>query len=407
MEYFIYKSEEDFKKAHKGIRTDKCDLCGGCCELDECDVYVGIDDIRLTFPENLVLKCKVCGKPYMPQRFSHVVYYWYRQALERGATNGIFPRKEYEHRYEYCNEQGFRYDYRDHLNMPGLCMDEEHSDGFLTPVYFYKKALIFFCADPEYEVNIFSETYGDIGKKNESGNYEWMIPFGFNCNDKLVFWLGDLATVDSVTLGILKSFNVDSDHKLLDSEFYQAQLNCVFSEPILEKQIFINKRRFISNTLKTQNIELEHLSEECKRYEEKSIRPVSFSEAAVSEAVNALHKVLVEGISVSGLFKYYETLYLPDSRPERYKEWKSIRLIQEIVKMQCQEIKDIYTLMTPLYLLNDYRNLADHLLDNEKIESTKRHIIECLDVEDFSQQEEIYIKMIKGLNRLYQVLSVM
>lgn len=406
MEYFIYKSEEDFVNSQKGIRTDKCDLCGGCCELEESDVYVGIDDIRLQFPENLVLKCKICGKPYMPQRFSHVVYFWYHQTLEHGAKKGEFPRKQYDQRFDYCNEQGFSYDYRDHLSIPGLCIEEERTDGFLTPVYFYRKALIFFCADPEYEVNIFSETYGVIGKKDENGNYEWRIPFGFNCNGKLVFWLGDLATVDTISLGILKPFNVDSDHKLMDSEFYQAQLNCIFSEPILEKQILINKKKFISNTLKTRNIDLGHLLEECLQYEEKAVRPVIFTEPTVSAVVNALHKVLVEGISVDGLLEYYEALYLPDNRAKGYKEWKSIRLIQEIVKMQCPEIKDIDTLMAPLYLLNDYRILADHLLDNEKKESTKKHIVECLGVDSFSEQEEIYIKMIKGLNRLYQVLSV-
>lgn len=233
LEYFIYKSEDDFKESLKRIRTDKCELCDGCCELAECDTYVGIDDIRLQFPDNLVLKCKVCGNAYMPRHFIRAVNYWYHYALEKGEKNGRFPRREYECRYKYCVEQNFLYDYRDHLNIPGLCLDEDNTDGFLTPVYFNKQVLVYFCVSSEYEVNIFSETYGDIRKLNDSGNYEWDIAFGFNSNDKLVFWLGDLDAIDSTTLGILKGFNVESDHKLIDSEFYQAQLNYIFSQPIL------------------------------------------------------------------------------------------------------------------------------------------------------------------------------
>lgn len=51
--------------------------------------------------------------------------------------------------------------------MPGLCYDDEHSvEGFLTPVYFEKEALVFFLAMPEYEVEIFSESYGYFAKKD-------------------------------------------------------------------------------------------------------------------------------------------------------------------------------------------------------------------------------------------------
>ena len=61
-------------------------------------------------------------------------------------------------------------------------------------------------------------------------------PFGFNTNGKLIMWLGDIDDMDDKTKGILKQFNVPSDHLLIDSEFYQAQMKCIFSEPIIEKE---------------------------------------------------------------------------------------------------------------------------------------------------------------------------
>ena len=67
-------------------------------------------------------------------------------------------------------------------------------------------------------------------------------------------WLGDIDDMDDKTKGILKSFNVPSDHLLIDSEFYQGQMKCVFSEPIIEKRILINKEAFISNIKKKHSV---------------------------------------------------------------------------------------------------------------------------------------------------------
>ena len=90
-------------------------------------------------------------------------------------------------------------------------------------------------------MEIFSESYGYIAKKDVTGvyQYDWNIPFGFNSNGKLVMWLGDIASMDDMTQAILKPFNVASDHLLIDSEFYQAQMKCIFSKPIIEKRIHI------------------------------------------------------------------------------------------------------------------------------------------------------------------------
>ena len=51
--------------------------------------------------------------------------------------------------------------------------------------------------------------------------YDWSVPFGFNSNGKLVFWLGDLNYMDAQSQAILKGFNVDLDHLIIDLEFFQ------------------------------------------------------------------------------------------------------------------------------------------------------------------------------------------
>ena len=282
----------------------------------------------------------------------------------------------------------------------------------MTPVYFDRKALIYFISVPDFEVDIFSETYGHIGKKDPQGVYiyDWDVPFGFNSNGKLVFWLGDLNYMDTQSQAILKGFNVDSDHLIVDSEFFQAQMNCTFSKPIIEKQILMNKDSFISNIKKKYNIDLAHLDEECSEHAKNIKRPLVFTEQSVSGVINAFDKVLVEGFNVGRLRELYEALYSENERDAQYGKWQSIRLIKEILLKFCNGIGntiDVEKLISPLYILHDYRIYFDHLLSMDKQESTKAHIVEILGVQNFSEQEAIYLEEIDRLNKLFQYLVLL
>jgi len=262
-----------------------------------------------------------------------------------------------------------------------------------------------------YEVEIFSESYGYIAKKDFSGlyQYDWNVPFGFNTNGKLIMWLGDIDDMDDKTKGILKPFNVPSDHLLIDSEFYQAQMKCVFREPIIEKRILINKEAFISNIKKKHSVDLSHLTDECQEHEKKVKKPVVFTETAVAEVINAYDKTLVEGFNVSEMRKLYELLYDSSERNAKYISWQSIKLIEAILVKLSLSVDniDIASVMSPLYILHDYRILLDHLLSAEKISDTKQHIVSTLGVQSFNDQEAIYNEEIKRLNTLFNYLGVL
>jgi len=282
----------------------------------------------------------------------------------------------------------------------------------LTPVYFDRRALIYFISIPDYEVDIFSETYGHLAKKDPEGiyQYDWSIPFGFNSNGKLVLWLGDINYLDNQSQAILKGFNVDSDHLLINSQFYQAQMMCIFSEPIKESQVLSNKDSFIRNIKNKYNIDLAHLNQECILHSKNINRPIVFTEQSVSGVINALDKVLVEGFSVDQLKRLYEVLYSELERDKQYNKWQSIRLIKEVLLKLCEELEnavDVETLISPLYILHDYRIYFDHLLSKDKQEETKKHIVNTLNVEDFSQQEKIYHEEVDRLNKLFQYLVLL
>ena len=68
---------------------------------------------------------------------------------------------------------------------------------------------------------------------------------------------------------------------------------------------------------------------------------------------------------------------------------------------------NIMQIMSPLYILNDYRNYFDHLLSETDREETMNHIVSTLNATDFSHQEEIYAEEIARLNKLFQYLVVL
>lgn len=408
----IFASYENFIEEYRTYHFDECSNCKGICELVEADVMCRIEDKTLHFPSILVLQCKNCGRQFLPEYTKQIIDGAYRTMVKDNETQGEFHSTGYRKKFEYCMSQDYDYDHRDYYNIPGLSYDYDHSiEGFLTPVYFEKEALVFFLAFPEYEVEIFSETYGYFAKKDSSCvcSYEWNIPFGFNSNGKLIMWLGDIDDMDDKTKAIIKAFNIPSDHLITDSEFYQAQMKCIFSEPIIEKRILLNKKVFINNVMRKYQIDLSHLTDECLEHEKKVKRPVVFTETTVAEVINAYDKILVEGFNIDQMRKLYELLYDVSERDGKYTSWQSIKLIEAILRKFSSSISniDVASVMSPLYILHDYRIFFDHLLSADKISDKKQHILDTLGVQSFSNQEAIYNEEIKRLNILFNYLVIL
>ncbi|MCD7728406.1 MAG: hypothetical protein LUI60_00645 [Clostridia bacterium] len=412
MKKFIFEKYEDFVVESRNYHLDVCSKCHGLCEVVEEDVICFIEEVELQLLSTFVLRCKQCEEEFLPEHTKRMIDGAYNCVKENNHTLGKFNHSEYREKFKYCLEQDYKYDYRDYYNIPGLCYDSEHSEkGFLTPVYFDKEALVYFLDVPQYEVDLFSESYGNIAKISpiEKNLYEWESPFGFNSNGKLVLWLGDIADMDERTKTILKAFNVDSDHTLIDSEFYQAQMNCIYSKPITEQMILLNKKIFTKNIKNKYQIDLLHLENECIDQEKKVKRPIVFTEQNVSEVINAYDKILVEGFNVIQLRLLYEKLYYEAERDSKYSNWQTIKLIEAILFKLSNSISnvDVASIISPLYILHDLRIYFSHLLPEDKISKTKQHIVNTLGVSNFENQEEIYNEEIKRLSLLFNYLAIL
>ncbi|MBU3227794.1 hypothetical protein [Clostridium algidicarnis] len=393
-----FEKYKDFLNEYQIYHTHTCPKCGMPMEITLLPVLVEIVDMKLNFEELHVLECIDCCFICLPKYSKEIIGGCYQNVIERGEKIGVFSRKGYRKKFNYCIEQNFLYDHNDFYNIPGLSYDDEHSvEGFLTPVYFTKKVLLYFMQDPDYKVNLYAETYGEFRLKNE-----WSIPFGINRNDKVVFWLGDLSYLDEMTLSIMKPHNVESDHKIVASEFYAGQMCCIWSHPNREIRICEQKNKLFDALNKTYEVSLFHLNDEIKQQKEKYVKPIIITEKTIEPTINMLHKVLIEGVNMPELRKlYFKIVEIPD---KKYEEWGSIKFYEVLLKNIISGNDDVKNIISPLYLLNDFRQYYDHLLSEKVKEKKCKNIIQSLGIESFDEMERIYDELLKKLATLFEYM---
>lgn len=386
---------------------DDCDRCGGIREVSYEAIRILIDGRRIEFESIPMLKCKSCGELAFTRYSQEMIFHIEEELKKRPDKIVVCKPSNYKGRFHFCEDIDFEYDHRDYKSVPGL-LTPMSDNGSLQPVYFKKDALLYFFYSPEYYVNIFSESYGELERLvpvKEDTDEKWSVPFGFNTKGNLVFWLCDLDSMDYQTRAILKPFNVPSDHLLIDSDFYRAQIKVIWSEPIQEQKIILNKKAFMKNVEKIYGIKINHLDEECDDYAKKAVKPIVYTEKTLSESLNALHKVLIEGMETGNLKAIYEKLYKPDERDKDYKNFGNIKFLDYIIRRTDQNPNtDFRTVIGPIYLLNDFRIVFDHLLSKDKLEEKKNNIIKTLGLTSFSDYKDAYTKELDGLDKLYQYL---
>ncbi|MCB5442411.1 hypothetical protein [[Ruminococcus] lactaris] len=383
--------------------SDICN-CGGCREMELCTVTFIIGDKKIVVKECPVLVCKECENTVIGHRAIRAVYQTFFEFEKHPGENLCQVTSKGDFCFEYAKKAGFIYDSRD-LNIPAcdIDLDPGHTEGFSLPVYFDRKVLNNFYADDDYELDFFSESYGDIAKKGSNGwLYEWKIPFGINENDRVVLFLGDLDQIDDErSIFFLKSYNIPSDHKLVSTELYQAQMKCTFSEPVIEQRIIHLRQGFYNRVLRQYNIDLRHLEEEVVEKIKLVKKPVVYSEREVSGNIIALDGILNEGIDQDELRNLCPAVGVTDN----VKQLKTRKLLQKIIahKEGEDKAKDI---IGPLFRLNDLRVIFAHLLPNEDIQECKDRIIEAYGLTDFSDLRKIYDTLLDELYGLYRFLNV-
>ena len=175
------------------------------------------------------------------------------QATEKGVSAVHAARRKLKEDYRFTKVP-FLYDPDDYRNIPGL--ERPFNVGFLTPVFFNCNVLLKYDTAPGYRVRFASTTYGEIVP--DDGN---SICFGINRHGKVVMWLGDIAALPEPEQYYLRSENVKSDH-CIGSEFYDGQIECIFTKPTEEDRLFAMRSQFVEACRKRFGKKVAHLDEE-------------------------------------------------------------------------------------------------------------------------------------------------
>ncbi|NQU99807.1 MAG: hypothetical protein HQ538_03645 [Parcubacteria group bacterium] len=242
----------------------------------------------------------------------------------------------------------FKFDKEDYYKIRGLYRGESDKP-FLVPVFFKKECLIRYFYSPEYRCELCSETYGTI---YYDGFY---ISFGINKDGKVIMWLGDLEKLPEDEQIYLLSCNIDSDHEIA-SEFYDAQINVMFTDPIKEVELLLQKfeinkisgEKLGFKIFQTEQRDIDKILSQCSKYKSILINREDDFKRFISE----WNEILIEDISKEGFTKY-----LKSKNIEVKEGLGAIKLFERLIK-EVLNIKE--NIILPYYVLYDLRLWADH-----------------------------------------------
>jgi len=314
----------------------------------------------------------------------------------------LFSNLDKEKRFKRFDHLDFKYDARDYYLIPGLFRGFD--EGYLTPVFFDKDILLYYNSHPDYSVQLYSFSSGNIYYKG-SPLFNW--GFGINRNGKIFKWLGDLSE-DFKSKKMephLKRFqasNIDSDHDIA-SKFYLSQnpftIEDAFQESDNENKIFSLKNRFEESVKKKfglvlSKLDIEHLSDYYKH-------PILNEREQIFSSYLSLNKYLIENLEQDSLRSY---LHQNGYSEKDLKGLKSIKLFERFLKIVLGK-ENIDDLMTPVYVLYDLRQLHGHLSDKSfatKYNFCKKRLGTHHKIRDFT----LFQKVITVIIEFYRTIQI-
>jgi len=280
----------------------------------------------------------------------------------------------------------FIFDINDYQTIPGLQRPWDGERPFLVPVFFEKNVLTRYLYDPNYKCEFHSETYGTIF--SDDGD---CISFGINPNGLIIMWLGDIDGLAEKEKLYFLSHNVPPDHDIR-SEFFDAQINVVFTEPIKEVEIFIQKRKLNSvfqnkfgfNLFLTSYADVDELFSLCSKYKKILIG----GEDDFKKFISEWNETLIEDLNTEELRKDLNDKNIGD-----------IKLLEKFIKEKLGEKESI---ILPYFVLYDLRIWADHKGCQEKFDFSIQRLE--IDTQDIRNYQLVYQRLITKIIQFHDEL---
>lgn len=292
----------------------------------------------------------------------------------------------------------FEYDPLDYFMIPGLV--REFNIGYLTPVFFNYDVLNKYIDNPKYTTNYTSNnTIVDIRGDNLS------ITLGINNKKNIIAWLGDLYLMPLSEQKYFLSENIPSDHDLA-SEFYDSHI-CVEWPELSNEQYIIENILELNNLIPSFPLFL--IEEKDTSTFLADIHPPKYNTAKDFLNITVqLNKYITENINVKNI-KYYLKKNYSDTLPKDFSSYgsmKTIVLFFQILANKNNIDIDISKLLSPLFVLYDFRSLGSHKADESyviKFSSCMERL--NINKSDFDNYLYIYNILIERLSEMFLVLK--
>ena len=368
---------------------------------DPLDLWLGkhelvVDGIIVHLENVPLLRNAANGAVYFPDKTRAVIEHLVEEARSAGepgvslVPNQGRPVKRYDH---FARKLSFEYSAIDYEHIPGLMRPQ--NDGFLTPVFFNLSVVNKYAQHPGYRLDLFSETYGSIYKEDE-----WHIAFGINKSKKVIMWLGDIDGLPESECYYLRSENIASDHDI-HSEFYAAQIDAQFAKRSRQSQALHLRSELDASVRGAFGFKLYILEGEVSNVISNLTRPVFWEAKHVGPAVEALNRIFVESINVSAL---KDDIKKADSGADT-KSLKSMKLLSAWLRTRLS-MSDVDNVLSPFFVLYDFRVITSHLVSDESSKNTLRTINSRLGIaEDNIEFEIIYDALIDRLADSYETIG--
>ncbi|MGB7077828.1 MAG: hypothetical protein WBD53_11625, partial [Xanthobacteraceae bacterium] len=265
--------------------------------------------------------------------------------------------------------------------------------GFLTPVFFNKAVLLKYDALPNYEVKFASPTYGTIYGE------DFHVSFGINKNGKVIMWLGDLAELAEPEQYYLRSENVPSDHSIA-SEFYDGQIDVKFTDRTAEDELFRLRSEFVSAASNKLGVKIAHLDDEVLQASLGFNPPLIDTPKERRHVADILNKIYVESWDNAALGRAIA------SRGGDPKSLGTLKRLQMVLEELVPAV-DISKLMSPLFVLYDFRIAASHLTSDATALGTKKKVTDRLALSEGSDLQTIYGRLIHELLKFFKTVTAL
>jgi hypothetical protein len=370
------------------VQMLSCDDCTGPLDLVFADFNEDVSRVNISISGLPYLRCVSCGKDHLPDNSRFAIIKLHEEGVARSSPRVNVTRRESDQRFSFTHID-FLYSADDYRYIPGL--ERPWDQGFLTPVFFNKAVLLKYDASPDYEVKFASTTYGTIYGK------DFYISFGINKNGKVIMWLEDLAKLPESEQYYLRSENVPSDHSIA-SEFYDGQIGVQFTDRTAEDELFGLRSEFIAAISGKLGAKIAHLDDEVINVAVRFNPPLLDTPKERRHVADTLNKIYIESLDNAALGR---AIASQGGDPGSLGTLKRLQMVLETLA----PVAGIPSLMSPLFVLYDFRVAASHLTSEKTATEMMKKVTDRLALAEGSDLQMIYARLIEELLKSFKTLK--